>query len=274
MTDCQRPTGEACNCCNGEAIQHRLTEITQWIERLEWLITEIQNRPVGKDWQLTGCGGNALALNAQVATCAELDAVRNQIQEAKTLTDCAGRALTSAPSCDEFNALSQRVTDINNEITRITQMVDSLPRTPAPNPSPLPGVDQAVIDGIQGDIKTLKDQITDLTGRIEALESGGGNTGTGGACDFTTKWGVTAFLRKDGKDDDSFTVTVAVTGSPLKLATVMLPFHQRVVCLEETGTYTYQYGSLRTAGNYEAVRDGGVRLIHCGRNVAASDVQT
>ena len=274
MTDCQRPTGEACNCCNDDAIQHRLTEITHWIERLESLIAEIQNRPVGKDWQLTGCGGDALALNAQVATCVELDAVRNQIQEAKTLTDCAGKALTSAPSCDDFNALSQRVTDIHNEITRITQMVDSLPKTPAPNPSPLPGVDQAVINGIQDDIKTLKDQVTDLMGRVEALESGGSNTGTGGACDFTTKWGVTAFLRKDGKDDDSFTVTVSVTGSPLKLATVMLPFHQRVVCLEATGTYTYQYGSLRTGGNYEAVRDGGVRLIHCGRNVAASDVQT
>jgi len=56
MTDCQRPTGEACNCCNDGAIQHRLTEITQWLERLEWLIAEIQNRPVGNDWQLTGCG--------------------------------------------------------------------------------------------------------------------------------------------------------------------------------------------------------------------------
>lgn len=274
MTDCQRPTGEACNCCNDDAIQHRLTEITQWIEWLEWLIAEIQHRPAGQDWQLTGCDGKTLALNESVATCADLHKLREDITAPPVITDCAGRALTSAPSCGEFNALSQHVTDIYNETTRLTQIVDSLPKTPPPNPSPLPGIDQAVIDGIQGDIKTIKDQITDLTGRIEALESSGGNSsGGGGACDFATKWGVTASVRSGGRDDERFYVSVGVTGSPLKLATVMLSGHQQVVCLDETGSYAYQYSTVRTAGNLESTRAGGVRLIHCGRNVAASDVQ-
>ena len=273
MTDCQRPTGEACNCCNDDAIQHRLTEITQWIEQLEWRIAEIQHRPVGKDWQLTGCDGNTLALNASVATCSDLHKLRDSITAPPVITDCAGNVLAQAPSCAEFTALTQQITDIRNDITRLTQMVDSIPR-PGGNQTPLPGIDQATIDGIQNDIKTIKDQITDLTGRIEALESSGGNSsGGGGACDFATKWGVTASVRSGGKDDERFYVSVGVTGSPLKLATVMLSGHQQVVCLDETGSYAYQYSAIHTAGNLESTRAGGVRLIHCGRNVAASDVQ-
>lgn len=285
----ERPHGDACNCCGDAELQDRLRELITRIHELETRQTTLESRPV-PTVGLLNCAGEPLATNTRVMTCdsgAQPPSGGGGSGGSSVLVDCAGSPITRAPSCESFSDLVSTVQQIENQITNINNTIGNMGNggnsggSQPPTGSPLtPGIINNQIDGIRQVINRLEQSINNFgqriaqveacceenRRRIEKLENN-----TGGADCVFEGWSVYAASRfvQHNEPDYGRRFEAVIRGPKLKSVTVMTPQYQRAVVTDDAGNAQIFWEENPGLG---AGYSGVVRLIHCGREVASSNV--
>lgn len=270
-----RPQGEACNCCGDAELRSLIKELSERIRQNETTIEELRNKTVTLP-SYTDCGGLRVPDNAVLATCADLQVA------------ISGIKIPNIPNIPDISGLLGRVQQLESDISRLNTLISNL-NTLITNPgrdNNFGGrVDQATIDGLGQQIQNINNMFTAINRRlnefqiccdevkaeIDKLKQGGGAGGGGGDCDYNG-WSVEAASRQLQHNDpgDGRRFQAVVGGPNLKNFTILtdnnVP-HQGVT--NDSGTANLIWVENPGAGgNYTGV----VRIIHCGREVARTNV--
>ena len=267
MSKCdERPvdTG-ACNCCGDAELLNRIEQLQTLIQELREKLSLLETEVAQADTlSFTSCGGLAVARNEALATCADFNIFREDIENRLRRTDrfrnCSGQFLprdAMLATCSDIEALRQDIQSNSTEINNLRRLINKL-RTD------LDTLKEKVGQNLGGSIDQNK--ITEILNRLKELEdccannSGGGQ---GGDCDFDG-WEAGYTIRRTGANDDRrYTVQLFIHGPPRKAFTITGPgeFGQVAGVIGADGQYYYSKMFFETAptGQYE--------IIHCGRAV-------
>lgn len=273
--DCDdRPQGEACNCCGDAELRSLIQGLSDRIRNNETTIGELQNRVIPLP-NYTDCGGGAIASNATLATCTDLQLA------------ISGIKIPDIPDIPDITGLSGRISQLESDIGKLNTLISNL-NTLITNPgrdNNFGGrVDQATIDGLAQQIQNISNQFTNINRKLDAsstcceevkaeiekLKQNGG--GGGGDCDYNG-WTVDASSRRIQYNDPDYgrRFEAVINGPKLKSVTIMSTNgYQRAIVTDDSGRAQISWEEQRTGinGSYSGV----VRLIHCGREVASTNV--
>lgn len=190
MSGCNEPRakGEACNCCGDEVLREQLTNLlnkqTAFEEAMNTLQSKFDNLP--PILVLQTCEGEALASNAQVAQCADIDRLHNDLDNLHQqlryfLSDCSGVALDAGArvaSCDDLSTVDSRVTDLltqlihlQQEVNRIKEIADTAKQT-VDAITLNSNIDESTLQGILTQISNLESRLSSVAATADAASAG------------------------------------------------------------------------------------------------------
>lgn len=266
-----RPQNEACNCCGDEEIRSLIQELTSKIHEVETLIKELADKPYPLP-QYTDCGGLPLANNAMLATCSDLSSA------------ISGIKIPDIPDIPDISGLNNRISHLESEIARLNTLIsnlNTLNNNPGRDNNFGGRVDKATIDGLIQQIQNIDNRFSgtndrlnefqlccdELRQEIAKLKEGSG----GGDCDYNG-WSVDVQSRfvQHNEPDYGRRFEAIIRGPKLKSVTVLSNTNfQRTVVTSDSGSIQIHWEEKPL---HNTSYSGIVRLIHCGREVAQTNV--